>query len=478
MNLNIDGRPRKLADVVGQGHVTETLHRQMVANAVGNAYILEGHFGCGKTTTANILAMYANCENPQDGEPCGVCPSCRSIIEGVNPDVIDINASKETRKDDVVASIIDASGYRPFGKKKVFIVDECQSLSSGAWGAMLKLLEEPPEYVQIYFCTTNAEKIPQAIVSRCQKFHFSAIPEGTIAAELLRISQNYGFPATEAVCKKIAHASNGAMRDAKKILNLLADENDFSDAAVTRLLFGDVSTSHAAAAKGILEQNADAIGMAVDAIAKTGETDFIRALRSISRMLTDAMEIKFTPEAKENYTEQYIGWITPLAEFPLVALAAACDCAFKAQKTVAAQNDAVMCKVGLLCNMKTAATQTDVKKMAPVVDEKVRTHLESLIGELTKRVNALETTVKKLSERKMPVATPEPIAQNPVTSVPPVAPVRTVTSQPAEDEDDDDLVVVARPIEDAAKSAYDTGVNMAAMSEEEGMDALLDDFFA
>lgn len=477
MNLNIDYRPRKLADVVGQRHVTDTLHRQMLQNAVGNAYILEGHFGCGKTTTANILAMFANCENPQDGEPCGVCPACRSIIAGTNPDVIDINASKETRKDDVVAAIIDAADYQPMGKKKVFIVDECQSLSAGAWGAMLKLLEEPPEYVQLFFCTTNAEKIPPAIVSRCQKYHFSAIPEGTISAELVKISQTHGFPVSEAVCKKIAHASNGAMRDAKKILNLLVDENDFSDAAVTRLLFGDVSAAHAAVAKGILANDADGIGHAVDLVAKNGETDYVRALRTISRMLTDAMEIKFAPEAKENFTEQYCEWLSPLSEFPLVALAAACDCAFQAQKAVATQNDAVMCKVGLLCNLKPAVPQVDVKKTAPVVDESVRNHLESLIGELTKRVNALETTVKELKERKVPVAAPEPIAPQIVTPITPVAPARTVAPSPVDDEDDDDLVVVARPIEDAAKSSYNKEASMAAMSETDGFAVSLDDFF-
>ena len=478
MNLNIDGRPRKLADVVGQTHVTETLHRQMLANAVGNAYILEGHFGCGKTTTANILAMFANCEDPHDGEPCGVCPACRSIIEGTNPDVIDINASKETRKDDVVAAIIDASDYRPLGKKKVFIVDECQSLSTGAWGAMLKLLEEPPEYVQIFFCTTNAEKIPPAIVSRCQKYHFSAIPETTIAAELVKISKIHGFPVNEAVCKKIAHASNGAMRDAKKILQMLVDENDFSDAAVTRLLFGEVSNASAEAAKGILDKNADAIGAAVDQIAKSGETDYVRALRAISRMLTDAMEIKFAPEAKENFTEQYIEWIEPLSKYPLVDLAAATDCAFQAQKAVSGQNDAVMCKVGLLCNMKSAPAQTDVKKTAPVVDDSVRTHLEGLIGELTKRVASLEQTVKELSVTKAAPVEPAAPKASPVAPAPVVTQPRAVASKTEEDDDDDDLVVVARPIMDAAKSSYDKEASMSSMCDDEGMDALLDDFFA
>lgn len=466
INLNIQERPRKLAYVVGQGMVTETLKRQMTAKTVGNAYIFEGHFGCGKTTTANILAMFLNCENPKDGEPCCECESCKSIMAGNHPDVIDINASKETRKDDVVQAIIEASEYRPLGKKKVFIVDECQSLSAGAWGAMLKLLEDPPEYVHIFFCTTNAEKIPQAILSRCQKFHFSAIPEPTIASELFRIAQSHNFAATEDVCRKIAHNSNGAMRDAKKILNLLADENDFSEETVTRILFGDIKTGHRDLALALTKSDIDGIGKAVDAIAE-GESDFNRALGVTSKLLTDAMELKYNQKAVPSFTEQYLELVRPLTEASLTALAAACDAVFKAKKDVARQNDATMCKVGLICNVKPVTEHTDVATAKPVLDDSVKKQLEELIGNLTKRVSVLEATVKKLSEEPKP----QTVVTAPVQTTAP-EPVPAVRSVPQND--DLDLEVAVCPISD--EGSFNDNRSVAALSDEDF--ASFDDFFA
>ena len=460
-NLNIQERPRKLRYVVGQDMVTETLRRQMAAGSVGAAYIFEGHFGCGKTTTANILAMYLNCENPQDGEPCCECASCKSIMNGECADVIDINASKETRKDDVVQAIIEASEYQPLGKKKVFIVDECQSLSAGAWGAMLKLLEEPPEYVTIIFCTTNAEKIPAAILSRCQKFHFSAIPESVIAAELTRIAKEHQFQVTEDVCRKIAHNSNGAMRDAKKILNLLADENDFGEEAVTRILFGDIKTGHRDLALALTRTDIDGIGRGVDAIAEAGENDFARALTVTSRLLTDAMELKYNRQAAVNYTEQYLALVQPLTEASLASLAAACDAAFKAKTDVARQNDATMCKVGLICNVKQVAEHADVAEVKPVIDDSVKQKLEELIGQLTKRVSVLETTVQKLLERPAePPRSAEPIAREPVSEAP---------------SEEEEFVVTVRPICDDGD--FEDGRSMAELSEDDGYGMSFDDFF-
>lgn len=464
MNLNIQERPRKLANVVGQSMVTETLKRQMIAGTVGPAYIFEGHFGCGKTTTANILAMYLNCEDPQDGEPCCECSTCKAIMNGAFQDVIDINASKETRKDDVVAGIIEASAYQPLGKKKVFIVDECQSLSSGAWGAMLKLLEEPPEYVHIFFCTTNAEKIPQAILSRCQKFHFGAIPEKTIAEELFKISNAHEFGASEDVCRKIAHNANGAMRDGKKILNLLADENDFSEEAVTRILFGDIRTGHRDLALALTHSDIDAIGKAVDSIAEAGESDFGRALTVTARLLADAMEYKYNKRASENFTAQYLALVEPISDTGLSQIATACDAAFQAKKDVARQNDATMCKVGLICNLKQESGNTDVARTAPIIDETAKKELEEIIGGLTARVNALEGTVAKLlEERQKP--TVERTAGADVIRMP----------EPPRRDDDGDLDIVIRPISDEGQ--FETAQNLAALSTEETDAVSFDDFF-
>lgn len=388
LNLNIDGRPRRMADVVGQKMVTETLSRQMKAGALAQMYILEGHFGCGKTTSANILAMYANCESPVDGEPCGCCESCRSIMNGSSMDVVDINASKETRKDDIVAAIIDSAQYRPLGKKKVFIIDECQSLSAGAWGALLKLLEEPPEYVMFLFCTTNAEKIPAAILSRGQKYHFSAIPENVIAESLSAICKNYGWNCSEDVCRKLAHASNGAMRDGKKLLNMLADEEDFSDAAVARILFGDVSSHTYNVANALCRRNPETLSAAIDELRKGGETDFGNALRLVAKLLSDAMEVKYNKEALKNFTADYGAMTQKLAESSLKDIAAACDMLYKAQAPLRLQNDAVTAKVALICEMDRGTSNASCGTNGV---------LEDAVRKLTDRVFALEKKVQELS---------------------------------------------------------------------------------
>lgn len=388
LNLNLDGRPRRMADVVGQKMVTETLSRQMKAGTLGSSYILEGHFGCGKTTSAYILAMFLNCENPQDGEPCGCCPSCKSIIDGENPDVVDINASKETRKDDIVAAIIDYSQYQPLGKKKVFIVDECQSLSAGAWGALLKTLEEPPEYCKYFFCTTNAEKIPAAIVSRSQKFHFSAIPEDVIADSLTAICKSYGWDCSEEVCRKLAHASNGAMRDGKKLLNMLADEGDFSDAAVARILFGDVSSHTYNVANALCRRDPEMLSKSIDGLRESGETDFSNGLKLAAKLLSDAMEVKYNKNALKNFTDDYGKMAERISGYSLKDIALACDALFKAQAPLRLQNDSVTAKVALICELDRGTNPSCGTNDGM---------LENTVKALTDRVFALEKKVKELS---------------------------------------------------------------------------------
>lgn len=212
-------RPDNFADVKGQDHIVTTLTNQIKHNRIGHAYLFCGTRGTGKTTVAKILAKAVNCEHPVNGSPCNECAMCKAIQAGTAMNVIEIDAASNNGVDNI-REIREEVSYRPTeGKYKVYIIDEVHMLSTGAFNALLKTLEEPPSYVMFILATTEAHKIPITILSRCQRYDFHRITIDTIAARLDELLKVEGVEAEEKAVRYVAKAGDGSMRDALSLLD-------------------------------------------------------------------------------------------------------------------------------------------------------------------------------------------------------------------------------------------------------------------
>lgn len=212
-------RPRVFEDVKGQDAIVTTLKNQIKNERTSHAYLFCGTRGTGKTTIAKILARAVNCENPQDGSPCGECAVCRGIQDGSFLNVIEIDAASNNGVDNV-RQIIDEVSYSPTaGKFKVYIIDEVHMLSGGAFNALLKTLEEPPEYVIFILATTEPHKLPITILSRCQRYDFRRISIEEISDRLKELTSIENVSIDERALKYIAKTADGSMRDALSLLD-------------------------------------------------------------------------------------------------------------------------------------------------------------------------------------------------------------------------------------------------------------------
>ena len=212
-------RPSEFGDVKGQDHIITTLQNQIKANRIGHAYLFCGTRGTGKTTVAKIFAKAVNCEHPVDGSPCGECEMCRSIAAGTSMNVIEIDAASNNGVDNI-REIREEVAYRPTeGRYKVYIIDEVHMLSIGAFNALLKTLEEPPEYVIFILATTEVHKIPITILSRCQHYDFRRISIETITDRMRELMDTEQVEVEEKALRYIAKAADGSMRDALSLLD-------------------------------------------------------------------------------------------------------------------------------------------------------------------------------------------------------------------------------------------------------------------
>ena len=215
-------RPDEFEDVKGQDAIVRTLKNQINADRIGHAYLFCGTRGTGKTTVAKIFAKAVNCEHPVDGSPCGECAMCKSIAAGTSMNVIEIDAASNNGVDNI-REIREEVTYRPTeGKYKVYIIDEVHMLSISAFNALLKTLEEPPEYVIFILATTEAHKIPITILSRCQRYDFKRISIETIAARLRELIDKEGWDVEDKAVRYIAKMADGSMRDSLSLLDQCA----------------------------------------------------------------------------------------------------------------------------------------------------------------------------------------------------------------------------------------------------------------
>ena len=212
-------RPTTFKEVIGQKHVIQTLKNAVIENRTSHAYVFSGLRGIGKTTIARILAKAVNCQNPIDGEPCNECESCKAINENITTDVVELDAASNNGVDEI-RSLLEKVNFLPsFLAKKVYIIDEVHMLSTAAFNALLKTLEEPPAYVMFILATTEPHKIPMTILSRCQRFDFKQFTIEELTQELVYICEKENIQVTKEALNGIAEAAEGGMRDALSILD-------------------------------------------------------------------------------------------------------------------------------------------------------------------------------------------------------------------------------------------------------------------
>lgn len=231
-------RPKVFRDVVGQEHITETLANELASGRLSHAYLFTGTRGTGKTTCAKILAKAMNCLNPQNGDPCNTCEVCQGIENGTIFDVVEIDAASNNGVDNIRDLREEANFTPSVGKYRVYIIDEVHMLSTGAFNALLKTLEEPPEHVKFILATTEIHKLPATILSRCQRFDFRRISSEAMAKRLNFVAEREGFTLTEDGALLIARIADGALRDALSILDQCAGRSKTIDGALVSQVCG------------------------------------------------------------------------------------------------------------------------------------------------------------------------------------------------------------------------------------------------
>ncbi len=226
-------RPRTFTDVVSQEHITTTLQNQVKSHKTAHAYLFTGSRGTGKTTCAKILSMAVNCEHSTDGNPCMECDCCKSIIDGTNMDIQEIDAASNNGVDNIRQLREDAYFLPTQSKYRVYIIDETHMLSQAAFNALLKIMEEPPEHVIFIMATTEVQKVPATILSRCQRFDFNRIRTTDIIKRLHHIAEVEGFTMTEEAAAMIARLADGGMRDALSLTDqCIAYQSDITEEVV------------------------------------------------------------------------------------------------------------------------------------------------------------------------------------------------------------------------------------------------------
>ena len=212
-------RPQTFAEVVGQDHITRTLQNAVTSKRLAQAYLFVGPRGIGKTSTARILAKALNCKEGISAEPCGKCDSCLEIAEGRSLDVIEIDGASNNGVENI-RDLRESAAYAPAsGEFKIYLIDEVHMLSTGAFNALLKTLEEPPPHVKFIFATTEAQKVPATITSRCQRFDLRRIPAGLIQKHLLHIAKCEVIQLDDSAAETLARGADGGLRDAESMLD-------------------------------------------------------------------------------------------------------------------------------------------------------------------------------------------------------------------------------------------------------------------
>lgn len=306
-------RPTTFSEMVGQEHITKTIKNQIIAGRVGHAYLFNGGRGTGKTSAAKILARAINCLNPKEGEPCNECEICKEALSGSLTDIVEMDAASNNSVEDI-RQIRDEVNFLPTkAKYRVYIIDEVHMLSTGAFNALLKTLEEPPEHVKFILATTEPQKLPATILSRCQRFDFKKISEEDIAKRLEIVCKESNIEITPSALKIISNLAEGAMRDALSILErcLQDGESKIDEDKIKDLIGIPKFTYINNITKAIIEYNSDDALNAIDLVIQEGK-DLSNLLWEIIKYVKDILVYK-TSKATSIYNEEEIKQMNELA---------------------------------------------------------------------------------------------------------------------------------------------------------------------
>lgn len=301
-------RPQTFADVVGQEHVKKILSQEIKRGEIAHAFLFMGPRGVGKTTLARILAKSLNCLNRKKGEyePCNKCANCAAINKGSDFDIIEIDAASHTGVDNVRENIISVSKIASApNKNKVFIIDEVHMLSTSAFNALLKTLEEPPKNVYFILATTEIHKVPQTIISRCQRFDFKKISFNGMVGRLKKIVDEEKVKIDEKILQNITYNSDGCLRDAESLLAqvLSLDEKEITlEQAEIVLPVSDMNLIFSLVEMLVKKDAKGAITLVNESV--TGGTDIIKMTQGIIELMRKIIFVKINPELNE-FTKEF-----------------------------------------------------------------------------------------------------------------------------------------------------------------------------
>lgn len=317
-------RPQVFEDVVGLPHVTRTLKTEVMSGRIAHAYLFTGSRGTGKTTCARILAKAINCLRPVDGDPCCECEACRKIDSGLCMDVTEIDAASNNGVDSI-RDLREEAAFTPAElKARVYIIDEVHMLSQAAFNALLKTLEEPPAYVYFVLATTEVQKLPATILSRCQRFDFHRIPNDAISARIRYIAGQEGMNITDDAADMIARVCDGGMRDAVSLLDQCGSYGDVTAETVTkaagladksylldlvsRILSHDTGAAIAAVDE-LYRQSCDMEQLCRELIHSYRDMMLLKVSKSDEGVKADAVTLARTKELAGDYTLENIIYV-------------------------------------------------------------------------------------------------------------------------------------------------------------------------
>lgn len=293
-------RPAVFEDIVGQGHITQTLKNQIITGHVAHAYLFCGTRGTGKTSAAKVFSKAVNCLNPQDGSPCNECEICKGIADGSIMDVSEIDAASNTGVDNIREIREDVNYVATRAKYRVYIIDEVHMLSDGAFNALLKTLEEPPAHVIFILATTEAHKVPETILSRCQRFDFKRIRQSDIIARMKEIAYGDGYNITEDAFALLARLADGSMRDGLSILErcISACGNSIGAEDITAVLGIAGSQTCFQCTDAVAAQNPAEILSLIDKLMSDGR-DLNLFIDDLTKHFRNLMVVKLANEPEE-----------------------------------------------------------------------------------------------------------------------------------------------------------------------------------
>ncbi len=409
-------RPLIFEDIVGQGHITKTLKNQIINNKIGHAYLFCGTRGTGKTTAAKVFARAVNCENPKDGSPCNECDVCKGILDGSVMDISEIDAASNNGVDNIRELRDDTKYASAVTKYRVYIIDEVHMLSSGAFNALLKTLEEPPEHVIFILATTEAQKIPQTILSRCQRFDFKRIRPADIILRFKEIAYGDGLNISDDAYTLLARLADGPMRDGLSVLERVAVSgvNDITASSIMEILsIADIDTEFKMA-DAITSGNSEAVFEIMENIVSSGK-DLHVFINDLIVHFRNLLVCKLTkePEKLLDYSSEEIVLFKSQAEritnerisFVIEALSTA-----RAEHKWL-KSPRVMYELALLrlCVPELDSTQAAISDRLAAVEDKIK---NGVIREKQEEKKPDPETKPKQDKKKVPLKLYNPLPQS------------------------------------------------------------------